>query len=219
MILKRRFMMLERIKLKKSVVFFYLCLPLCITNAWSDGDSAVKTVSDLVEKAQKIADEGNDLSSFGMLIDTYMDFKQISSRVLAGVKKEIRIQNGGNAADANKQISDFLPGFVEVFQPYIIKKYASSENLEKFKSMTPKIDERAVPQGELFIVRSTFKSSRGSLGDIKVNWHVNTGNKIVDIVFEDAGASPLRIEASQATDTFKKNGNNLDKLLSFYQNQ
>jgi ABC-type transporter MlaC component len=201
-------------KIKKIFLFVFMNL-LGVSAVYASAESAAKTVEALISESRALADSINDIKSFEGVIEKYMDFQQISGKVLAGVKKSIR-DHDGDAQKAEDTIRAFLPEFVAVFKPYIVTKYATKEYLDKFKSMTPEISKRVARQGSLFIVRSTFKSLQGSLGDVKINWHVNTDNHVVDIVFEDAGASPLRIEASNANHYFNEHNRSLSELLGFY---
>ena len=192
-------------------VSFLLSAHVC---GWADEGVSKENVTNLVAEIQTIAKSDGAQSQYAPVLRKYLDFTEITRRVLAGVRKKIKEENGPQAAKTS--IESFLPKFIPVFTTYIIKKYSDRENINKFKSMTFELN-RVDDNGKYFMLHTTFKSDSGSLGDVKVDWQTAKNNDlVVDMVFTDAAASFFKNEQSEATAKYEKVGS-LDALLNEYQ--
>ncbi|MDP3371659.1 MAG: ABC transporter substrate-binding protein [Candidatus Paracaedibacteraceae bacterium] len=180
----------------------------------SNEEIAKETVTNLVTKIQAIVTTNGKQEEYKPILLKYLDFNEISRRVLDGVRKDMRRNQKKNAQVAQKEIEEFLPKFIPVFTDYMIKKYSKPEITEKFKNMDF-IMNRSNSNGKYYSINTTFKPHNSSTADVKVEWKTLNG-KVVDMIFSDASASFFKNETSEATAKYKQAGNNLDDLLTQY---
>lgn len=218
--------MLKILKCAK-INFYVFCFIMSAQSlAWST-DDAKKTVTSLVTQIQSIVKSKGSQDQYKPVLLKYLDFDEISKRVLAGVKRQIINDKGQK--EANEKIADFLPKFIPVFTDYMIKKYSNPEVIVKFENMTFEIDK--VVEGNKFIsVFTTFKSDQNIMVESKtleskfksdkdmiVEWKtLKSNSKIIDMIFSDASASFFKNEISEATSKYKRGGSNLNELLKQY---
>ena len=197
---------------KSIVVLSFMMSALTCVKA---EEATKKVVTNLVTEIQTIAARNGAQSEYSDVLKKYLDFDRISTRVLVGVKKKIRVDKGQEEAD--RAIKEFLPKFIPVFTTYMIKKYADPVNIEKFKNMTLELG-RVDDNGNYFAVNTKFKpavnASGSKQGDLEIYWPVGKSNNLIfDMVFVDAAASFFKNEQSEATAKF---AGDLDALLELY---
>jgi hypothetical protein len=183
----------------KNVVFILSLFLIFVNIPTFAADNAKQEVTTLIHELKASTDVG--LPNLQPILEQHLDFTEISHKVLLGIKKLLNKEIGREKS--KELISAKFADFEEKFKIYAIKKYASAESINKFKTVI--LDESKTKVQEKGKAKFNVKTV---LKDNNTEWNVSfdvsaKSNKITEFTFE-GGISLFVTEKDLITEEYKK---------------
>ena len=183
----------------KNVVFILSLFLIFVNIPTFAADNAKQEVTTLIHELKASTEAGSP--NLQPILEQHLDFTEISNKVLLGIKKLLNKEIGREKS--KELISAKFADFEEKFKSYAIKKYASAESINKFKTVIldkskTKVQEKGKAK---FNVKTVLK-------DNNTEWNVSfdvsaNSYKIIEFTFE-GGISLFVTEKDLITEKYKK---------------
>ena len=185
----------------KKIVFYMIAFvsTFCL-NSFAADDAKTQVIA-LIEKLKESTENGS--TNLAPVIEERFDFSEISDKALLGVKKLLIAEIG---RDKTKELVQAKKSnFEKNFKEYVIKKYATSESINKFKTLLLDDSKTKVqPKSKVKHNVKVVLKDPATGAEWNASFDVTTKtNKIIEITFE-GNFSLFLFERDEITARYKK---------------
>ncbi len=186
--------------MKRIVFYIVVFVATFCLNSFAAEDAKIQVLA-LIEKLKDSTENGS--TNLAPVIEEGFDFPEISDKSLLGVKKILIPQIGRTRT--MELIAGIMVIYQDKFKAHVIKKYATSESINKFKTLVldPSKTKVQAKSKVKFNVKVVLKDPTTGV-EWNASFDVNAkNNKIIEITFED-NFSLFLFERGEITELYKK---------------
>ncbi len=186
--------------MKRIVFYIVVFVATFCLNSFAAEDAKIQVLA-LIEKLKDSTENGS--TNLAPVIEEGFDFPEVSDKSLLGVKKILIPQIGRTRT--MELIAGIMVIYQDKFKAHVIKKYATSESINKFKTLVldPSKTKVQAKSKVKFNVKVVLKDPTTGV-EWNASFDVNAkNNKIIEITFED-NFSLFLFERGEITELYKK---------------